>query len=585
MKKTFVAVALAIYLVSCSTPSEKSTPTFTTKFEQTEETQTVTYEEGIDFWRKLAEHSPELQLLTYGSTDSGLPLHLVVLSPTRDFEPESLRQKGKIVYLTNNAIHPGEPDGVEACQLWVRDLLASDSLDQTMGNVVLAIVPFYNIGGVLNRNTTSRANQNGPEAYGFRGNAQNYDLNRDFIKADTQNACAFAQLFHTWQPHVFVDTHVSNGADYQHVLTNLMTQENKLGGYLGDFLRFQILPDLNKKMEQQGFPLTPYVNVWGSVPDSGIVQFMDYPRYSTGYTSLFHTLGFMTETHMLKPFSQRVEATYAYLNAMLEIARDKHEEIKAVRKQELQATLNAEEMIIDWQANRDNFTEIEFLGYEGEIRNSEVTGMPMLFYNRERPFKKDIPFYNYYEPRKRVAAPQAYVIPQGWSRVIERLRQNQVEMQPLSTDTTLSVTVYNIANFQTRNSPYEGHYQHYNTEVTTSTATLQFRKGDWLVPMQQAAKRYLAATLEPEAPDSFFNWNFFDTILQRKEGFSAYVFEAEAASLLQADTALYSAFQKMKEENAEFAQSNYAQLRFLYERSVHNETAYQQYPIYRLERH
>ena len=74
----------------------------------------------------------------------------------------------------------------------------------------------------LNRNSTTRTNQNGPESYGFRGNARNYDLNRDFIKSDTKNAKTFAQIFHLVQPDVFIDNHVSNGADYQYILNSFI---------------------------------------------------------------------------------------------------------------------------------------------------------------------------------------------------------------------------------------------------------------------------------------------------------------------------------------------------------------------------
>ncbi len=583
MKKTLsLLLILVLTFFACQTELTEN-PNFQTVYEKSNKLETATYHEGLDFWKKLADHYPQLELMEYGETDSGYPLHLAVLSPTQDFDPISLKDKKVPIFLINNAIHPGEPDGVEACQMLVRDILKKGNFEKALGNTVLAIIPFYNIGGVLNRNSTTRVNQNGPKAYGFRGNAQNYDLNRDFIKADTKNAWAFTEIYQTWQPDVFLDTHVSNGADYQHILTNLMTQENKLGTQLGVYLRSEILPALNKKMEEKHSAITPYVNVWGSVPDSGIVQFMDSPRYSTGYTTLFHSIGFMTETHMLKSFEQRVSATYAYIKSMLEIIKEREQEIKAIRAKEIEATKTKTEFTISWEVNKEKFTPIRFMGYQGEIKVSEVTGQELLTYNRAKPFTKEIPYYNTYEPVKVITKPNAYIIPQAWSKVIARLEHNQVEMTQFENDTILEVAYYTIDKYDTRDTPYEGHYLHYNTGVRKLKANVAFRKGDYLIRTNQERNRYIIHTLEPEAPDSFFNWNFFDSILQRKEGFSTYVFVEKAAEILANNPALKAEFEAMKENDAEFAKSNYSQLNFIYSNSEFYEEAYKRYPVFRVE--
>jgi len=581
MKKIFTILLLPLFF-GCKT-SNVEKPDFLTIYEKSNKLETATYQEGITFWKQLSDYYPQLQLLEYGETDSGFPLHLAVLSPSQDFDPVSLKNKNIPIFLINNAIHPGEPDGVEACQMLVRDILEKGNFEESLGNTVLAIIPFYNIGGVLNRNSTTRVNQNGPVEYGFRGNAQNYDLNRDFIKADTKNAWAFTEIYQTWQPDVFLDTHVSNGADYQHILTNLMTQENKLGPHLGDFLRFEIIPDLNKKMATKHSIMTPYVNVWGTVPDSGIVQFMDGPRYSTGYTTLFHSIGFMTETHMLKTFEQRVTATYSYIESMLEIIKEQEQEIKTARVKEIEATKTKSDFVLSWKLNKEKFTPIQFLGYEGEMKVSSVTGQELLTYNRNKPFEKEIPFYNIYEPEKIITKPDAYVIPQAWSKVIDRLEHNQVEMVQFEKDTVLEVACYTIKGYDTRKEPYEGHYLHYNTEVQKSLAKVAFREGDYLIKTNQERNRYIINTLEPEAPDSFFNWNFFDSILQRKEGFSSYVFVEKAAELLANDPTLKAEFEAMKNKDEAFAKSNYAQLSFIYSKSEYNESAYRKYPVFRVE--
>ena len=207
-----------------------------TVFEKSGGKSTATYFEAIEFYQELAESSEFIQIKEMGLTDSGYPLHLVTFDVDQNFDFKKSYDQGKSIVLVNNGKHPGEPDGIEASMMLLRDLAAEGSKRDQFQDIVLAIIPIYNIGGALNRNSSSRANQNGPDEYGFRGNAQNYDLNRDFIKADTRNAKAFYEIFHTVNPDVFIATHVSNGADYQYAITHLATQHSKAGSEMGPFI-------------------------------------------------------------------------------------------------------------------------------------------------------------------------------------------------------------------------------------------------------------------------------------------------------------------------------------------------------------
>ena len=463
----------------------------------------------------------------------------------------------------------------------LRDL--ANGTKKTPENVVITAITVYNVGGSLNRNSGTRANQNGPKAYGFRGNARNYDLNRDFIKSDTQNAKAFAEIFHKVQPDVFVDNHVSNGADYQYTLTHLFTQHNKLGHEAGDFLHNKMMPDLEATLLKNNWDITPYVNVFGRTPDSGFSQFMDSPRYSTGYTTLFNTLGLMVETHMLKPYKPRVEGTYALMDALIQNIETKHHtEIKEIRNKTHESFVNGETYPVQWSLDRTQKSILNFKGYEGTFVESELTGQKRLKYDASKPFTKEVEYYNYFKPTKEVSVPKAYIIPQGWHEVISLLEVNQVDFSTIKNDTLMEVEVYHIKDFKTYTNPYEGHYPHYNTEVSKSIEKIGFRKGDIIVNTNQAAFRYLLETLEPEAVDSFFNWNFFDTILQQKEGFSAYVFEDEAKELLAKNPEWKAEFEQLKATNKEFSESARQQLRWIYMKSNHYEKAHLRYPVFRI---
>lgn len=583
MKKTLFLAIIFLGLVSCDFSDYilEQKYDFTTVFEKSGGTETATYQQVIDFYEDLAAVYPQVDIQKIGETDSGRPLTLAIYSKSNTFDLDELRKKNTIV-LINNGIHPGESDGIDATMMLFRDL-AQDSIDLP-ANTVIATIPIYNIGGALNRNSNSRTNQNGPKSYGFRGNARNFDLNRDFIKADTKNTRAFYEVFHMVDPDVFVDTHVSNGADYQYTLTHLFTQHDQMGGELGKYINVDMRPALEKALRKKDWDMTPYVNVFNDVPEKGFSQFLDTPRYSTGYTSLWNTLGLMIETHMLKPYDKRVRGTYEVLRSVIDIADEDSKLIKKLRAQAFENFPKQKNYRFDFTIDSSNVSTLNFKGYEADKIKSEVTGLDRLKYDTTRPFTKEVSYYNNFKPTQQVSMPKGYVIPRGWWPVIDLLKLNQVKMTEFEKDTAIPAEVYVIKDFKTRDRSYEGHYPHSETTVTSSKRKVVVRQGDMFVPLNQKAAKYIMATLEPTAPDSFFNWNFFDSVLQQKEGFSPYVFEDVARELLDDYPELEKEFLEKKQNDREFAADWYAQLDWLHKRSSHYEKAHLRYPIFRINR-
>ena len=367
--------------------AQEEEESYETVFEISKSDSTATYEQTIKYYKKLAKNYDEIKIQEVGMTDAGKPLHLVLFDADKNFNPLETR---KNTILINNGIHPGEPDGVDASMLFLRDLVQSDSLKKKYEQIIIAIIPMYNIGGSLNRNSTTRVNQNGPLEYGFRGNTHNFDLNRDFIKNDTKNAAAFAKIYHLVNPDVFIDNHVSNGADYQYTLTHLFTQHNKLGGNLGKFLKGDMIQNIERNLKNKDLIITPYVNVFNEVPEKGFSQFFDSPRYSTGYTSLFNSLGFMVETHMLKPYKDRVEHNYELLFTTLDFLKLYGYEVKHLRQKAVEELLLKETYSIQFKIDSMQFSTLSFHGYKGEFIKSEVTGLKRLKYDRTKPFTKSI---------------------------------------------------------------------------------------------------------------------------------------------------------------------------------------------------
>lgn len=589
-------VLFSLLLIFCLSASGQK---ITTRFEKSGGTESPSYSEIIDWWKKLDAASPYIQMKEMGPTDAGYPLHLILVSADKDFDIKSIKVKKKVIILINNGIHPGEPDGIDASMLLVRDIIEDYNQEQKIKNslgriavnsklfslppnVVLAIIPVYNIGGSLNRSVNYRIDQNGPKEKGFRGNSQNLDLNRDFIKCDSKEAFTFSKIFHFLDPDVFVDNHVSNGADYQHVMTLLTSQHNKLGGKLGAYLNQTFEPALYSSMKNMGWDLVPYVNHFGETPETGWSGYWDSPRYSSGYATLWSTFSFVPETHMLKPYKQRVEATRDLMKCIIGFASDNANAIVKLREDTRKEQLIKEEFTLAWKLDRNKSSQITYKGYTSGHKLSEISGQPRLYYDRNKPFEIKVPFFNFYNDTLSVQKPKAYIIPQGWWKVIERLQVNNVQMRKLTRDTTIEVDWYRIENYQSGARPFEGHHLNTAVQVSKRTGIVSFRKGDWYIPLNQNANRFLMETLEPQGEDSYFAWNFFDPVLGQKEGFSDYVFEETAFEFLKKNPDVQKKLNDRKATDSVFAKNGRAQLNFVFQNSPYYEPSHLQYPVYKL---
>lgn len=557
--------------------------TIVTKYEQSNFQETPTYEEMIAWWKRLDERFPQIKMLTMGPTDAGFPLHLVIVSADKDVDIASLKKKNRRFILVNNGIHPGEPDGIDASMLLVRDILTHKKT--LPANVVLAIIPVYNIGGCLNRSVFYRVDQNGPKEFGFRGNSQNLDLNRDFIKADSKEARSFAEIFHLCDPDVFVDNHVSNGADYQHVMTLLTSQHSKLGGVMGEYLNKQFEPGLYALMKEKGYDLVPYVSFGGNTPDAGLTAYFDGPRYSSGYATLWHTFAFVPETHMLKSYEQRVRSTYALMESFITFTAKNSQTIQQLREQTKQSVKQQTDFPVSWVLNRNKHAAVTFKGYEAIRKPSDISGLPRLYYDRSKPYEKQLKYYNYFDARITIKKPAAYIVPQGWWKIIDLLKLNKVQMKPLDRDTVMEVEIYRIEDYKTSPRPYEMHHLNSEVKVSTSMQKRSFRKGDYYIPLNQVANRFLIEVLEPQADDSYFAWNYFDGILGQKEGFSGYAFEDIATQYLKEHPELKTKLEEKKATDTTLAKSAGAQLDFIYKNSPYYEPAHMQYPVFRIIEH
>ena len=565
-----------------SAPKKKKVPqAFETVFERSNGLESPTYLEMMDYYRRLVDAYPEvLALIDAGPTDAYYPLHLVLVSPEGSFDPGQWAAEGKMAVLINNGIHPGEPDGIDASMMLVRDV--AQGRVKLPANVVLAVVPCFNIGGMLQRSPYHRVDQDGPREFGARGNSQNLDLNRDFRKADAVETRSLIRAIEWVNPLVLIDNHVSNGADYQHVMTLLSTQPEKLGGAMGDLLRHQLEPEVYRRMKDAGFPMVPYVNHWGTTPEKGWDAYLEGPRYLSGYGAVRNIYSFVPETHMLKPFADRVRATYALNMALIETFAAQHgaaaEAQSAQRTSEAQAT----RLPVAWTIDTTQVNRVPFLGYQRGTKPSEVSGQPRLFYDRSKPYEVNVAYRDVAVATQWADVPQAYIIPRGWTEAWERLMVHGIRIGELTRDTTLRVEVTYIEGYKASPQPYEGHFVLRGIQTRRDTLDVKFLAGDYWVPSEQPMRRYLAEALEADAPDGLLAWGFFNTVLQQKEGFSGYVFEDTATKLLRERPTLKAAFEAKKASDPEFAGNGDAQLNWIFQQTEYYELRHRRYPVYKL---
>lgn len=542
---------------------------------------TPEYEEIIVALKSMVKKNSKIKLFNMGPSDvPGLPIYLCVLNAEKDSLSTFEKARKGTTLLFNNAIHPGEPDGVNACLIYAKEYLETKLKDNN--DPIIAFIPAYNVGGMLNRSSNSRANQNGPEEYGFRGNAQNLDLNRDFIKMDSENTRTFVRIFHALQPDIFVDNHVSNGADYQYTLTYIASVRERMAPSLRSLMDEKLLPEMTLDLKKSEWDLFPYVETVKDTPDQGIYQFNDLPRYAMGYASLFNVIAFTVETHMLKPFPNRVMATYDFMKSLISWSKINTIYIESARK-----------TAQNWENEKSHFTfnytrtsqadSILFKGFNTRIDTLEITGLAHLSYDQSKPYERFIPFYRCYKAQDSVLIPSYYILRGQERRIINQLFSNGIEYEVLKEEKMFWVMAQVVKSFDAISKPYEGHYMHNAKEIERIGQWITFKPGDVIIPTKQKGAQFLHSALQPEAEDSYFTWNYFDSYLQEKEYFSNYVFKDKIKEILQNNPDLQKQYEEKKQTDSSFAESEWQQLYFLYQNSAYFEKSYMMLPVFELK--
>ncbi|MHC4934054.1 MAG: M14 family metallopeptidase, partial [Planctomycetota bacterium] len=543
-----------------------------TPFEKGDRNTTPRYDETIAWLKRLCKAAPELEMVSLGKSHEGRDIWMVVASkPTPEGKPTLLAQAG---------IHAGEIDGKDAGMMLLRDMTVRGTKRKLLDRADFLLIPILSVDGHERFGPYGRVNQRGPAEAGWRTNARNLNLNRDYAKLDTEGVRAALKVIRERMVHLYLDLHVTDGADYQYDITWGYNGPHAHSPHAAEWMAEYLDPALNAALRERGHVPGPLVfAVDGKDMTKGNRAPTFGPRYSNGYGDLRHLPTVLVENHSLKPYEQRVLGTYVLLEAALRALGEHGEKLSDAIT--LDRIWPRRRIPLSWKAKEGEPKLVEFLGVEQRLVDSSISGGKRVIWTG-KPVTLNIPLIEHTTPDLMVDRPLAYWIPPGWPEVVERLWLHGVRMQFIEEPSEVAVTRYRIESYELGKEPFEGRVR-VKAKFKRETTTEVFPAGSYRIPTQSPTGRLAMALLEPQAPDSFFAWGFFHPILQRTEYIEGYVMEPMAEMMLKEDPALREAFEKRLKEDEEFAKDPGARLRFFYERTPYFDPSFRLYPIAREE--
>jgi len=563
---------------------------WTTPAEAAQFRTTPSYADTLAYLQRLQQAAPGvIRLETFGTTPEGRPMTVVIASGGGTFDPAAVRAAHKPVVLLQAGIHPGEIEGKDAGLMLLRDIAVTGKVPHLLDHVVLVYIPVFSVDGHENSSPYHRINQNGPERMGFRGQSQYLNLNRDYVKADAPEMRAWLRLWQRWLPDLLIDVHTTNGADYRYDLTWYTEDPHKLDPAVSAWQHDALVKHVLPAYEQRGHLASIYLEFKdGRDPRKGIVNFGSGPRFSTGYAALQNRPALLIETHMLKPYANRVRAVYDLVELLLE-------QIGAHPAALLDATSKADAATIA-RAHDANArvaltfkpdpqpTPFELKGYAFTLSHSDISNSTWIRYDPGQPKNYTIDNWNGLLPDVSITPPAAYVVPAPWTAVIDRLDAHGIRYQRTDRPLTLRAEGYQLDDPKWADRPFEGHLMLRGFSLRAVPREVTLPAGSVVVPLDQRAANVAIELLEPQAPDSLLRWGFLDAVFEAKEYGEPRVVEQLAREMLAKDPALKAAFDRKLHDNPAFAADSRARLMFFFERSPwYAAQAVGAYPVLRLD--
>lgn len=546
---------------------------------------TPSYEETTQWLKRLVAASPLLELHSIGKSPQGRDIWMVIASIDDHFDPNSVHAAGKSVVLAQAGIHPGEIDGKDAGMMFLRDISVRGKHTELLDKASLLFVPILSVDGHENTGPYNRINQRGPENMGWRANANNLNLNRDYAKLDTAELRAVVNVINHWKPHLYLDIHVTDGADYQYDITYGFNGQGPWSPSIKAWLNGAYRQQVDGMLSDWGHIPGPLIFAMnGQDMSAGIFDWTATPRFSDAWGDARHLPTVLVENHSLKPYRQRVLGTYVYLLASLQAAVAQGDTLREVIAED--RARNSERVVLNMgMDDPPKTTPLAFKGVVSERYASQVSGREEVRW-RGKPIEQEVMLVSPSKITGEVRRPHFYYLPVQWSDVAERLQLQGILMERLEADLTLEVMVYRLPEMELQTqgrsaSPYEGRMRFTPGEIVRERREVSLPAGSWRISAHQPLGDLLVLLLEPESPDSLFQWGFFASIMNRTEYIESYVVEPLARRMLAADPELKAEYAAWLSEDEDLSASASNRLAWFYARTPYIDPHWKVYPVYR----
>lgn len=551
-----------------------------TPSEETGLTETPDYPATMAWLERLVEAAPELHWKTLGTSAQGRDIRMIVADRDGLSDPQAVINAGRARVLAHAGIHSGEIDGKDAGMMLLRDMTVAERRTGLLRNATFLFIPILSVDGHERSSAYNRMNQRGPARMGWRTNARNLNLNRDFAKLETEGVRALVEVVNTWRPDLYLDLHVTDGADYQYDITYGWNGPHAWSPAIAAWLDETFRPAVDRALSGMGHipgPLIFAVN--GRDMSDGMPAWTAGPRFSSGWGDARHLPAVLLENHSLKPYRQRVLGTYVFLAAALETAGKGVDGLREAIGTD--RSRSADTVPLTWQPGPEP-GEIEFKGVRSELELSEISGRMVPRWSGE-PVTERIPLVSFDKPGVAVTRPPSYLIPAQWSPIAERLAQQGIAVERLDQATTLRAERYRLpdAELDADSTPFEGRARYTSGQPETETVEVTLPAGSYRVDTDQPLGTLAVLLLEPQSPDSYFQWGYLGHILQRTEYYEEYAMEPLARKMLENDPGLRARFEDKLLNDPEFAGDGDARLRWFYRQTPYYDETYRVYPVLR----
>jgi hypothetical protein len=553
-------------------------------------TETPRYDETIAWLQRLVDAAPELTMFSIGKSAESREIWMVAASKDGASTPQQLRASGKPTVLVHAGIHSGEIDGKDAGLMLLRDMTVVGTRSDLLDHVNVLFIPILSVDAHERFSRFSRINQRGPREMGWRTNSRNLNLNRDFAKLQTEEVRALVRILNEYDPDLYIDVHVTDGADYQYDVTYGYNGPHAWSQAIGSWLETKFRPAVDSALTEMGHIPGPLLFAAdGRQMTSGAFLWTADPRFSNGYGDARHLPTVLVENHSLKPFRQRVLGTYVFLEAALRLVGEEWPSLRASVAAD--RSLRRDSLPLSWTVPRPDEAAASaesgtssagrvmlLKGVRSELRDSPITGTDYVYWTGEK-VEQEIPTFPMTAVSASARRPSRYYVPGAWSEVINLLEHHGVDLTRIDETTSVQAEMVRLPDARLDEAAFEGRARVSPGAQQPEIRDLTLGPGSAIVSTDQPLGTLAVLLLEPDSPDSFLQWGFFLEMLQRTEYVEGYIMEPMARRMLESDEDLQDAFTRMIASDSVFAQDPRARLQWFYERTPFFDEQYRLYPV------